>query len=57
MGKQTWKPGNHHPIEQKSDFAKQNPKLYEAAYKDSTIPLSGEDHVYRIMIEVVSNDA
>jgi hypothetical protein len=45
MGKQTWKPGNHHPIEQKSNFATENPKLYEAAYKDLTIPLSGEEHV------------
>lgn len=45
MEKQTWKTGNHHPIEQKSDFAKENPRLYEATYKNLTIPLSGEEHV------------
>ncbi|GEM_PF-3284910 len=45
MGKGTWKPGNHHPIPQKSDFATENPKLYAATYKNLTIPLSGEEHV------------
>jgi hypothetical protein len=45
LNKPTWKPGAHHPVEQKSDFAKNNPKLYEATYKNFTIPLSGEEHV------------
>ena len=45
LNKPTWKRGAHHPIEHKSDFAKENPKLYEATYNNFTIPLSGEEHV------------
>ena len=45
MGKNTWKPGKHHPIPEGSDFAKENPKLYDATYKNLTIDMSGEEHV------------
>ena len=39
-----WQPSDHHWIPQKGQWAKENPALYKATYKNLTTHLSCEEH-------------